>query len=344
MNNPFVSIVVPVYNVERYLDRCLNSLIHQSLKNIEIILVDDGSTDASPSICDKYVDQDQRIKVIHKQNEGLGMARNSGMDIAEGSYIAFVDSDDFVELDMFEKMYNEISNNNADMVISNYYCFNTEKKMKQCIKGIDEYEVIGKNRINNILFRLIDKDPRNQDNPLGMSVWKNLYSLTFLKKNKIQFCSERGFVSEDVIFHINALPLMKKIVLMPEAFYNYCDNSSQSLSSTFRISKFEEYKKLYKKELSLLKLSNIFDEGKYCTTTAFLGNIRAHIKQLVQSDLSKKDQIDIIASIVNDDLVQDTLKWYPYKLTSFSQRIFSVFIKNKNIKAIRKSAILQNLR
>ena len=107
-----VSIIVPVYNVEKYLERCIDSLVNQTLKDIEIILVDDGSTDDSGNICDKYAKKDKRIKVIHKENGGLSDARNIGLSIANGRYLQFVDSDDFIHKQMIEILYNTIINNN----------------------------------------------------------------------------------------------------------------------------------------------------------------------------------------------------------------------------------------
>ena len=106
MYKPLVSVIIPVYNVENYLKRCIDSVVNQSLRNIEIILIDDGSLDSSSKICDEYKVLDERITVIHKQNEGLGMARNTGIDIASGKYIAFVDSDDYIESNMYELLYN----------------------------------------------------------------------------------------------------------------------------------------------------------------------------------------------------------------------------------------------
>ena len=110
MKQPKVSIIVPVYNVEKYLDRCMQSLLGQTLKELEIILVDDGSPDNSPALCDNYESASDNlhwpiIKVIHKINEGLGFARNSGLEIATGEYIAFLDSDDFVDVNMYEQLY-----------------------------------------------------------------------------------------------------------------------------------------------------------------------------------------------------------------------------------------------
>ena len=118
MNLPKVSIIVPVYNVEKYLERCINSLQGQSLKELEIILVDDSSTDSSLQICNNLAKEDSRIKVIHKVNEGAGKARNAALAVATGKYIGFVDSDDYVEHDMFEVLYEKAEKYNSDLVMS----------------------------------------------------------------------------------------------------------------------------------------------------------------------------------------------------------------------------------
>ena len=116
MPNPKVSIIVPVYNAEKYLERCVSSLTKQTLKDIEIILVDDSSTDSSLEICKQMAEKDSRIKVIHKMNEGAGLARNAALSIANGEYIGFVDSDDFVELNMFEILYNKAIQYSSELV------------------------------------------------------------------------------------------------------------------------------------------------------------------------------------------------------------------------------------
>ena len=120
MNNPKISIIVPVYNVKNYLKRCVETLTQQTLKEIEIILVDDGSTDSSGKLCDTLAKKDSRIKVIHQKNQGLSEARNNGMKIATGDYIGFVDSVDKVALDMFEKLYNRSVITKADVVFCDY--------------------------------------------------------------------------------------------------------------------------------------------------------------------------------------------------------------------------------
>ncbi len=118
--NSMVTIIVPVYNAEKYLCKCVDSLLSQTLKHVEIILVDDGSTDSSVQICDKYASVDMRVKVLHQQNQGVSVARNNGIKLATGEYIGFVDADDYVEVDMYEKMLESIEKNNADIVICTF--------------------------------------------------------------------------------------------------------------------------------------------------------------------------------------------------------------------------------
>ena len=139
--NKLISIIVPVYKVEKYLVKCVDSIINQTYSNLEIILVDDGSPDMCPKICDKYAEKDSRIKVIHKENGGLSDARNHGIDIATGDYITFIDSDDFYELDLFEKFIENITNKDCDI-----YCFKT----KEIYENNQSYEFSKNKNIVNI--------------------------------------------------------------------------------------------------------------------------------------------------------------------------------------------------
>ena len=126
-NNDLISVIIPIYNVEKFLSFCIDSIVNQTYKNLEIILVDDGSTDNSGKICDEYALKDNRIKVMHKQNGGVSSARNVGLNIAKGKYIGFVDSDDYVENDMFEILHNLIIKNNVDISCCNKFVFKKNK-------------------------------------------------------------------------------------------------------------------------------------------------------------------------------------------------------------------------
>lgn len=339
-----VSVIIPVYNVEKYLDRCIQSILNQTLKEIEIILVDDGSSDNSSQICDEYSKKDNRIKVIHKKNEGLGFARNSGMEIARGEYIAFVDSDDFIEKNGFEYMYKISVENKVDMCMSGYYKYNSQNKTKEKIEIIKKITTYEGDEVKLCACRMIGSLPEElKDEYYGMSVWKNLYFLNFLRKNNLKFNSEREYVSEDAIFHLNCVPKMKKVIIIPESFYNYCDNTNSiTLSKTFRESKFEEYKKLYFKEIEILSKYNEIEQDKFYVARMFLGNIRAHIKQLEKSNNSLKYKFQQIEKICNDSLVKDILSWYPYKKNPRAQRIYSDLLKRKKIFLLWFLAKLQN--
>ena len=150
---PKVSIIVPCYGVEKYLDRCVNSLIIQTLKDIEIILVDDKSPDNVPQMCDEWAKKDMRIKVVHKEcNEGLGYARNTGLEIATGEFIAFVDGDDYVDAKMYKELYNEAISSLSDVV----YCgvFNEKRNGKWVLKSDLPQKTVfeGKHQIRNIML------------------------------------------------------------------------------------------------------------------------------------------------------------------------------------------------
>ena len=327
--NPKVSVIVPIYNVEKYLERCLESLVNQSLQEIEILLIDDGSTDNSPLICDKYAKQDQRIKVVHKQNQGLGMARNTGLELASGEYVVFIDSDDFIEKNAYQEMYDMIKEENAEILITNYYEYVTNTCEKKEMRTVREARIIEGEEIKKLACQMVGFSPfeKNEDD-IGMSVWKNMYFRKFIEENQIKFYSEREYVSEDAIFQLMAIPKMKKVRLSTNCYYYYCQNDNQSLSTTFRESKFEEYKKLYLKEYELLKTNGIVETGKYYIATTFLGNIRAHIKQLSLSQYSKKRKKELVEKIEKDAMVQTVLKWYPYNRTSMKQWLFSIALKN----------------
>ena len=149
--NPEISIIVPVYNVEKYLKRCIDSILNQSFTNFELILVDDGSTDNSGKIIDEYAIKDERIKVIHKENGGQGSARNRGLDIAKGNYIGFVDSDDWIHKDMYKCMYKIINEDNTDIVQVGHNMVEEYTKDKRC--NINNLNIIC---IDNIIEKFAD--------------------------------------------------------------------------------------------------------------------------------------------------------------------------------------------
>lgn len=202
INNELISVIVPCYNVEKYLDECISSIVNQTYNNLEIILVDDGSPDKCPKICDEWSQKDLRIKVIHKENGGLSSARNAGLDIAKGKYISFVDSDDFIEKDFIEFLYTNLIKHNGDISCCGYYHYfnsdlkeirhfkNVELSMDSC-EGIKKMNTIGYFGVGswNKLYK--NELFENTRFPVGKlsEDWFILYKLIH-KANKIYYDSQ----------------------------------------------------------------------------------------------------------------------------------------------------------
>ena len=236
--SPKVSIIVPIYNVEKYLRQCLDSIVNQTLKDIEIILVDDGSTDSCPSICDEYASKDKRIIVIHKENAGLGAAYNTGLDIAKGDYIGFVESDDFIELNMYEELYKRAVESGVEVV-------------KTCVALVknDGADKVVFNKFpaqlhNKIIY---EKDPRFA---LGqIHHWAALYSAKIIQENNIRFTQTKGAAAQDVGFAFKIFIYMSSFYLITKPLYNYrIDRADASRHKQFQmaLSVYNEFSLLYK--------------------------------------------------------------------------------------------------
>lgn len=216
-----ISIIVPVYNVESYLAQCIESLINQTYKNLEIILIDDGSTDKSGEICDLYKDKDNRIKVIHKQNGGLSSARNTGLDIARGDYIGFVDSDDFIDITMYEKLYLQIENNDADMIKCNLIEF----KNNQVPKNIVSTGKITTYTREEAIYNFINKE-YSYNKHFKVVVWDALYKKDLLEDIRFPegLLYEDGYVSPKLFFK------SKKLLHLDDFLYYYRINDKGIMS------------------------------------------------------------------------------------------------------------------
>ncbi len=327
--NKNVSVIIPCYNVEKYLDRCLGSVVSQSQKNIEIILVDDCSNDATPNLCDRWAAIDSRIRVIHKKvNEGLGFARNTGLQMASGEYVAFVDSDDFINSEMLAVLYNYAFSNNLDAA----YCgFNRVKDGK--IKEVKLETLTAKICKSNDECRLFLKGMlSSKDNKritdYEMSVWHAIYSRKLIKKYEIQFPSERILISEDIIFHIDFLSKANKIGIIPKALYNYCLNPV-SLTTSFRSDRFEKVCFLYDSILQKVQENeNNWNESDLCNFIAL--NLRFVISNCVENidALGEKKCYDLVKKYSQSSQVK---RWIIPYINFFPKRykLFYLLLKLK---------------
>lgn len=201
-----ISVIVPVYNVEKYLKRCVDSILNQTYKNLEIILVDDGSPDRCGKICDEYAVKDNRVKVIHKENGGLSDARNTGIDVAKGKYISFIDSDDYVENEYVELLYTALINDRTDMAIGSHKVIYEEGAVLE--KATKEKSVLQPEEVlNRILY----------DNGIDLSAWAKLYKSQLFAD--IRFPKDRLF--EDAATTYKLVDKSKNISIISKSTYNY---------------------------------------------------------------------------------------------------------------------------
>jgi len=316
-DSPKVSIIVPVYKVEKYLARCMDSLLNQSLKAIEIIMVDDGSPDNCPALCDEYAAKDDRVKVIHKRNEGLGLARNSGLDIASGEFVAFVDSDDYVKTSMFEELYAKGEEIDADVVFCNYSKVDRNGKVTDIIEETQEAVYDTKGSIVQLIFDMVSAIPTaDKERKFTMSVWHGIYRLSRIKENNIKFLSEREMISEDIIFHINYLDVVEKIKYINTCNYYYCKNE-ESLSRILRIDRFDKNKVLHQYIIQLL--SQKYPEKK---NDILLYSDRLLIGYVRYLCLRYKITFRSVRSVYNDPYLREVLSRYPYSDLPFKYALF----------------------
>jgi glycosyltransferase involved in cell wall biosynthesis len=303
-DNPLISIIVPVYNIAKYLERCVNSIIHQSYKNIEIILVDDGSTDGSGQICDAFKEKDPRVGVIHKINGGLSSARNAGLDIIKGEYVGFVDGDDFIDKYMYETLIKAILDNDADIVQTGFKHTDENGNIK------DERIFIEAtyDNLDDMFYQ------RFEEKNIHGGVWTKLYKSAIFRN--IRFFE--GYVFEDFAIMPGLFNECKGFVVIGGAFYNYCSNPKSISKSNVSINTIQSR---LETPLYVLKCIENIDEK-------FIGYAYRYICEscMVGYDKIKKtDKID-----------KETKNQYTQRLIAQYKKYFRFFkkdalFKNRNI-------------
>lgn len=275
-----ISVIVPIYNVEKYLRKCVDSIINQTYKNLEIILVDDGSLDNCPKICDEYAKQDIRIKVIHKENGGLSDARNAGMKVARGEYISFIDSDDWIKPEMIEGMYNRMIEDNSDLVssgvlwvdengaeirnatVSENCVLNTEQAMKELIN----------------------------DGKLKQHVWNKLYKADLIKN--ILF--DKGKYHEDVFWSYKVIGEAKRVSIDKNSYYFYVQRSKSIMGEKYSAKRLDA--------LDAMKLRCEYTKDKFPklynnALSVYIGSCMYHLQLALLADIDKAVIKNIISRI-----------------------------------------------
>lgn len=307
MMNDLITVIIPVYNVEPYFDRCMSSVLGQTYSNLEIILVDDKSSDRSNEMCLEYERKDSRITVVHGENKGLSGARNSGLDIACGKYVVFIDSDDYIEQTMIENLYNCALETEADTVIGGF-----RRKIGQKII-IHQNVFAGKiysdpsDIKNYVLKKMLGTDGIDK---IEMSVWKVLFSMNIIKENNLRF-PDKKYLCEDIIFDFDYYPRSKRVAMCADTGYCYCLNG-ESLSQAYQKNKFERIK-FQTLEMKIRAEQERLDEEAFLRLDYFfIGNVIHHMKTMVANGIPQKECIREFKNICNDENVRQ-IRWMEVK-------------------------------
>lgn len=330
-----VSIIIPIYKAEKYLPECVDSVLGQTYKDIEVILIDDASPDKCGEICEEYAKKDERVKVIHKENEGVSKARNAGLEIATGDYVQFVDSDDYLDVTMTEKLVKAMENDKSDMVLSGFY----EKNMnfERVSKAEEEPGVYSKEQIlKNIM-----------NNPYSFHygvLWNKLFKRELL--DSVRFSSDMDF-GEDFIFNLYYLKYVKNVSVIDEPLYYYIRFNTDSLMYIQAVGKKETAKYLRYLEKRLLIFHNYRDfyieEGMY---DQYRNKVNEYLLKVYTSEkmeikrqpLSKEDKKKCLALLEsNEDVIkmkQDMdpsyyrKKQFKFKLAKWKVILRDTLVKN----------------
>ncbi len=328
--NDKISVIIPVYNVEKYIRKCIDSVIHQTYENIEIILIDDGSTDDSGKICDEYARMDSRILVIHQENRGIGYVRNIGLDCATGSYIAFIDSDDYVEKEMLLKLYNGLKKYNSDIAICSVWRIENNGVKSLWINNFTESAVF----TDSYLFYLF------LQKKFGLMLWNKLFDVRFF--SNIRFANK--ITAEDLEVLIRIFYEAKSVVYINEPLYYYLKRP-ESLTETskkkvdnklndyFESQKFMfDFLKTYKNDALKYFVNNYIEELLGIYQMIIFNNNFNNLKEKVQNEFDK-----------NYDLFKkyNTLKFGKklkfQLLVKYKYIYFIILLYERNLKIIEKN-------
>ena len=317
MNTPSISVLVPICNVENYLHQCLQSLTSQTMKDIEIICINDGSTDNSLTIIKDFAKKDERIVIIDKPNSGYGDSMNQGLSIAKGEYIGIVESDDFADVDMFEQLYRFTQLGNIDIVRSNFYEYWDDKGDAGFFEAdINQYgKVISLSDEPNLLF-------------ISPAIWSAIYRRAFLLENDIRFLPTPGASYQDTSFFIKTLLMAKRLIYIKDKFLHYRqDNASSSVKqcslqkAKYVHAEFQECDKFLKKEQKRYEeIRRLYNTKKLRT---FLWNLYRVDDKKGYLELMRNDCLGILTEGV-----------YEKQYFSAAEKIILLKLKNNSLDTI----------
>lgn len=319
-NTKQISVIIPIYNVEKYLPKCIDSVINQTYGNIEILLINDGSTDNCGLICDHYADKDNRVNVIHKENGGLSSARNVGLSLAEGRYIAFLDSDDWIDPEMYKVLIEALERTGADIAACGFKEVYQNKIIVQSYSGFETiYDKI--NAINSLF---------DETKNIRFEVWNKVFKKEII--GDIRFKDRQVF--EDVYFDRNVFLKMNSLVYVDKPMHNYLKEREGNTNSHFSDAKLSVFKE-FDDFIDELKVVGMVDSSRkleafalHTSITLFCGAVQLHASKSTKKKLREehyKYHINGNSNPYIGKIKSYFFLYFPYLYCKFSK------FKNKNL-------------
>lgn len=303
-----VSVIVPIYNAEKYLDKCLKSILGQTYSNIEVILVNDGSKDNSLSICRHYEKLDKRICVIDTVNEGVAIARNKGMEAASGSYLAFIDPDDWIEPEMYEKLVSQAKLYDAPICLCNFYRDTRRRSQPKCFE-FEEEVLIGDEIIDKLVNGMIGmSDLLTKYDYIMGSIWRGIYEKQFIDAHEIRFVPKLT-IMEDLVFMVQALLKCGRVAIDHGVRYHYVQHASSTLH-TYNERMWEDQLVVYELLEESIREAHLEEQMRNRLDYRYLGMIFNAIRNetFVKPDGDFKETLTRMMDIFKDSTLKTVLE------------------------------------
>ena len=325
-----VSIIVPVYNLENFISKCVDSLLSQTFKDLEIILVDDGSTDSSSQICDNYAKKDSRVKVIHQENKGLSGARNSGIEFSRGKWFIIVDGDDWLEPTAVENLYINAEKNKSDIFIASFFVNNERNQKKDSFFNVAEFHYSNKEDIFKLQENCISCNSisnKNAASNMGVT-WARIYLKEFIVKNNLKFIVGLKR-TQDAIFNLYALEFAKKVDFLDVPVQHYriwSSSASRKYSKDFHITAAEIISNI-RKFMSDTKKQKKFEKAYNSKVVKLLLEIvKLEIAPKNNKNSFKKKRF-LLKSLAESDIYNNSIKKVDYATLTSGQKFGCLLLK-----------------
>lgn len=330
MKQPLVTVVLPIYNVEKYLDRCIESVVNQTYNNLEILMIDDGSPDRCPQMCEEWAKKDPRIRVIHKKNQGLGHARNTGIEYATGQYICFFDSDDYIRKDTAEKALAQITKEQADVVLFGYSSVGADGRIvSEFSPGVGYKTYRGASVKEEFLPDFVAPNPsKKEPRAFYMSACMAMYAIDIIRESGWRFVSERDIISEDVYSLLDLARHLRCVTVIPDPLYFYCDNGA-SLSRRYLPGRYLRIRHFYQEIMRLCQDAGYNGDVLHRVSKPYLAFTLSALKQEAMAEGNWTQRMESVKEIVGDATLQKVLEENKKDVVSWTRKVMFRCMRRK---------------